>query len=52
MRAAVPLTVLALGVWLVADPRGLADAASLGGDRAWQAAGDVVAQAAALLRER
>ncbi|WP_244929296.1 hypothetical protein [Nocardioides sp. W7] len=50
-RAVVPLLAVFLGVWLVSDPRGLADTAGSGGDRAWAATGDVLSSAVALIDE-
>jgi hypothetical protein len=44
-KAVVPLIVVFLGFWLVSDPRGLADTASDGGGRAWDATGDVFSSA-------
>lgn len=44
-KAVVPLLVVFLGFWLVSDPRGLADTASSGGGRAWDATGDVFGSA-------
>lgn len=51
-RAVVPLLVLLLGVWLVVDPRGLADAAGASRDRAWEATGEVLSSAVTLVGER
>jgi hypothetical protein len=50
-RAVVPLLAVLLGLWLVADPRGLSDTAHDGGDRAWDATGDVVSSAVTFLGE-
>lgn len=50
-KALVPLLVVFLGFWLVSDPRGLADTASSGGGRAWDATGDVFDSAITFLGE-
>lgn len=50
-KAVVPLLVVSLGLWLVADPRGLADTASDGGGRAWDATGDVLSSALTFVGE-
>jgi hypothetical protein len=51
-RAVVPLLAVLLGAWLVADPRGLADAAGASRDRAWEATGEVLSSAVTFVGER
>ena len=50
-KAVVPVLVVFLGFWLVSDPRGLADTASDGGGRAWEATGEVFSSAITFVGE-
>lgn len=51
-KAVVPVLVVLLGAWFVSDPRGVADVAGDGSDRAWDVTSGAVSSAITYLRER